>query len=237
MFEPHRDQLLARLPDDAQVLDVGGWAAPFERADWVIDLMPHETRGLYRHSDPGLERFSADTWVVRDICDREPWPFDDGQFDFVLCAHTLEDIRDPIWVCEEMARVGRAGYVEFPSRLEEICWGVDGAWAGWNHHRWLCEADPHAACVTFTFKYAILNLPEFHLPSGTWDALPPERRIDHLWWEGSFAASERIHMEPDVLFAELEAFTAAHRHLAPPAPAPPPHRSLARRLRARIARG
>lgn len=233
MFEPHREQLLARLPDDALVLDVGGWAAPFERADWVLDLMPHQTRGLYRRSDAAQERFTADTWVVRDICGHEPWPFADGQFDFVLCAQTLEDIRDPIRVCEEMARVGRAGYVEFPSRVAEICWGVDGEWPGWNHHRWLCEADPAASSVTFTFKYAILNLPQFHLPREAWDALAPERRIDHLWWEGSFAASERIHMEPDALFAELEAFTAAHRHLGPPAPRP----GLGGRLRGRMARG
>ncbi len=34
------------LSDDALVLDVGGWAAPLNRADWVIDLMPYETRGV-----------------------------------------------------------------------------------------------------------------------------------------------------------------------------------------------
>jgi hypothetical protein len=29
------------LPDEARLLDVGGWAAPLERADWVIDLLPY----------------------------------------------------------------------------------------------------------------------------------------------------------------------------------------------------
>ena len=105
MFGPHREELLRRLPDEAVVLDVGGWAAPLERADWVIDLMPYETRGLYRRAEPQPERFTADTWVVRDICAREPWPFADDQFDFVVCAQTLEDIRDPVWVCEESGDV------------------------------------------------------------------------------------------------------------------------------------
>jgi hypothetical protein len=215
MFGPHREELLARLPDDAVVLDVGGWAAPFERADWVVDLMPYETRGLYRRAEPRPERFTADTWVVRDICAREPWPFADDQFDFVICAQTLEDIRDPVWVCEEMARVGKAGYVEFPSRLEEHCWGIDGEWPGWNHHRWLCEADRDAQAVAFTFKFAILNLPQFHLPRAVWDGMTPLERIDFLWWEGSFGASERIHLDPPALFAELEAFVAAHRDRVP----------------------
>ena len=72
--------------------------------------MPYETRGLYGRDGPdGPERFSADTWVQRDICDREPYPFEDEQFDFVVCSHTLEDVRDPIWVCDEMVRVAKRG--------------------------------------------------------------------------------------------------------------------------------
>ena len=48
----------------------------------------------------------------------EPLPFPDGSFDFIYCRHTLEDIYDPMWVCREMGRVGRAGYIETPSRVE-----------------------------------------------------------------------------------------------------------------------
>ena len=166
-------------------------------------------------AEPRPERFTADTWVMRDVCDKEPWPFADDQFDFVICAQTLEDIRDPVWVCEEMARVGKAGYVEFPSRLEEHCWGIDGEWPGWNHHRWLCRADREAQAVEFTFKFAILNLPQFHLPRALCEQLTELERIDFLWWEGSFAATERIHLDPPALFAELEAFVAAHRDRAP----------------------
>src|SRR2546423_15383955 len=78
------ERLTREIPDDALVLDVGGWITPFTRADWVIDLMPYETRGTHGRQGDGPERFGADTWVQRDICDREPWPFDDDQFDFVL---------------------------------------------------------------------------------------------------------------------------------------------------------
>src|SRR5690349_19471584 len=95
-------RLLSWLPDDAVGLAVGGWARPFARADWVLDLMPYETRGLYGYEqgDRSQERFSPDTWIVRDMCAREPWPFSDSQFDFAICSHTLEDIRDPVWVCQ-----------------------------------------------------------------------------------------------------------------------------------------
>ena len=176
------------------VLDVGGWASPLGRADWVIDLEPYETRGLY--GQPASERFTAGTWVERDICDREPWPFEDGRFDFVVCSHTLEDIRDPIWVCSELVRVAKAGYVEVPSRIEEHMAGMNGPWAGWAHHRWVCEIEE--AGITFVHKsHAIPAIPHKELPL--------ERRVQWLWWEGEFAYRERILRsieEHDAYFAE-----------------------------------
>jgi hypothetical protein len=218
MLAAHRDELLQRVPDDATVLDVGGWAVPLERADWVIDLMPFETRGAWGASDPARERFTAQTWVQRDICDRDPWPFADGQFDFVVCAHTLEDLRDPVWVCSELNRVARAGYVEFPARIAEQSWHLEGPWSGWNHHRWLCEADRAAGSVRFTFKYDMVHLPEYRFPRWFFDGLSDEQKVDWLWWEGSFAFAERIHMDPAELHAEMAAFAAAHRGTVPRPP-------------------
>src|SRR5437660_900233 len=98
-----RRQLLDAIGPDDVVLDIGGWADPFARADWVLDRMPYETRGLYermgwvqRAAEP--ERFTRETWIERDLCDREPYPFADNDVDFVICSQTLEDLRDPVWV-------------------------------------------------------------------------------------------------------------------------------------------
>src|SRR5918999_2115646 len=118
------------LGEDDVVLDVGGAFQPLNRADWVVDLLPYEERGAHGSIGPGPERFGPETWVQRDVCDREPFPFEDGSIDFAVCSHTLEDLRDPIWVCSELVRVAKAGYVEVPSRLEEQSWGVIGEWAG-----------------------------------------------------------------------------------------------------------
>ena len=126
LLEPNVQKLLSELQPTDQVHDLGGWACPFNRAQWILDAQPFETRGFYRTfggkpSQGGdKEWFTKDTWIQRDMCERAPWPFSDQQFDFVICSHTLEDIRDPLWVCTEMIRVGKRGYIEVPSRAWEL---------------------------------------------------------------------------------------------------------------------
>ncbi len=187
--------------ESSVVLDVGGWASPLPRADWVIDLMPYDTRGLYGSSSPATERFTAATWVQADVCDREPWPFADDQFDFSVCAHTLEDLRDPVWVCSELARVSRGGYVETPSRLEEQAIGVHGDWAGWTHHRWLVDRDGDG--LAFVHKPHMLSgRPELCVPHAHWLTLSEEERVISLFWRGELPARERTFMDP----VELDAY-------------------------------
>lgn len=196
------ERALGQIGDDDLVLDVGGWALPLSRADWVIDLMPYETRGLYGAVDEGVERFSPETWVVRDICAVEPWPFADGQFDFAVCSHTLEDLRDPIRVCSELVRVARAGYVEVPSRLQEQSWGVQGPWVGWSHHRWLVDAVDGG--LEFVSKPGVLHgRRDLRFPAGTAAVLSEEERVVSLFWDGSFQFSERIFYEAEALEAYL----------------------------------
>lgn len=207
MLEANVRRMLERVGDDQRVLEVGGWAKPLARADWVLDLMPYETRGLYgRDGRAEDERFSAETWVLRDICDREPWPFEDDSFDFVVCSHTLEDLRDPIWVCSELERIGKAGYSEVPSRLEEQVYGFEGPWVGWSHHRWLIDVED--TDITFVFKTTVIEREGAHFPTAFRDLLSPEDRIETMWWEGSFGYREHLFYEPPEMDAYLEDFVS-----------------------------
>jgi hypothetical protein len=220
MLPESAQQILERLDDTALVLDIGGWGKPFPRADWVLDLMPYETRGMYGYETHDPERFTEATWIQRDMCDREPFPFADKSIDFVICSHTLEDIRDPIWVCEEMQRIGRAGYIETPSRLEEQAYGVQGPWVGWGHHRWLVEE--RSGGLVFVFKHHVICGRETdHFPSGFEAQLSPRDRVLTFWWNDSFQCSERVFIgagELDRFVADFVTVELARR----PLPAPPP---------------
>lgn len=237
MIESSRDRLLRSLPSSAVVLDVGGWADPFERADWVLDVMPYVSRGLYRRegwterpADP--ERFTSETWIQRDICDREPYPFADGEIDFAICSQTLEDVRDPLWVCSEINRIAKAGYIEVPSRLEEQSWGVNGPFVGWSHHRWLIDVLERG--IEFTVKlHSIHSRPSQRFPPGFWEALTPGERVQTLWWEGGFAFRERLIFDAEESERYLAGFVQRELSRRPgfrsSGPAPAPWRQALRR--------
>lgn len=146
------------LPKEYKVLDVGGSSAPFRRANFIIDIVPFESVNFDQQRGVGTPLFSKDTYVQHDICSREPWPFEDKQFDYVFCSHVLEDIRDPLWVCSEMIRVSKAGYIEIPSRLFETTLGLEVKnLSGATHHRWVI--DIHENKLRFTFKYFHIHVP------------------------------------------------------------------------------
>lgn len=208
MLPSATERILSTLPDDALVLDVGGWAAPFNRADWVLDLMPYATRGVMGSYGPGPERFTESTWAVADICDHEPWPFRDDQFDFALCVTTLEDVRDPVWVCRELSRVARAGYVEVPTVEAELIYNVegDGPWLGHEHHRWFVDISDGE--LVFTHKPHSIHHDWTLRVLPRWRAtMSLEDHLQGLFWEGTLSARERVLIGLDYrdLHGELRA--------------------------------
>jgi hypothetical protein len=219
MLEASARQIGEQVGEHASVLDVGGGARPFARADWVLDLLPYAARGqLGWDGDRGAERFGPDTWIEHDICAREPWPFAERQFDFAVCSHTLEDVRDPIWVAAELQRVAMAGYIEVPSLREELTYGIQGPWVGWGHHRWLVLVqDP---VVEFVFKHHVVNRAGSHLAPGAGGDLTAQDRVQTLWWQDHFQARERIMSSAEELDGLLQGVVSAQAHELPrPQPA------------------
>jgi len=216
MWEPNQRKI-EQLVGDSLVLDIGGWVNPFPRADYVIDIFPYETRGIASHGVGCLpitcvyteplpdERFRKETWIIHDICSEKPFPFPDKMFDFVVCAQTLEDVRDPIKVCSEIIRVGRAGYIETPSRLGESIMDFDKL-VGGSHHRWLVEIEGNH--ILFRFKHHFLHTQrKYHVPASYNRIIDYSQKIAFLFWEDSFEYGEitgyEFHRETVEFIASL----------------------------------
>ncbi len=85
-------------------------------------------------------------------------PYEDKSVDFLYCRHTLEDLYNPFWACQEMSRIAKSGYIETPSPVAEFCRGVDGgspSYRGYVHHRYLIWADKDM--LIFLPKYPIIE--------------------------------------------------------------------------------
>ena len=212
MLQKNVDALLAKLTPNDLVLDVGGWACPFNRAQWILDSEPFATRGYYRTfggaASQGGDRewFTNDTWIQRDICEHTPWPFQRKQFDFAICSHTLEDIRDPLWVCSELMRVAKRGYIEVPSRQWESCRGLERAnQVGLSHHRWLIDIEGRD--IRFLQKYHQIHSHwRFSLPKSFAKKLSAEQAVQWIWWDEEFTYGETTIHGIAGLEAELEGF-------------------------------
>ena len=66
-------------------------------------------------------------------------PFKDKEFDYVICAHVIEHVNDPVMFKSEIERIGKAGYIELPTRLNDnMVFGCDEEEYG---HKWWFEFD------------------------------------------------------------------------------------------------
>jgi hypothetical protein len=220
MLTKNSDVVMELLKPTDTVLDIGGWALAFNRANYVMDSGSYESRDYYNrtfaknHPFPLLggskEYFSKDSWIQRDICDKAPFPFRDKEIDYVICSHTLEDIRDPLWVCSEMIRVAKRGYVEVPSRVWETCRGSERGVVGLSHHRWLIDITGNR--IDFLMKFhGIHGNWKYSFPARYLRGLSEERKVQWLFWNDTFEFSETTIHGLEEQHAELEQFVTSVR--------------------------
>lgn len=137
-----------------RVLDVGGAMFPWARkyVTHYLDIInPHEyiTGEL---NDDFLKRAS---FLHGNINEAIGWKsaLDDcqknGKFDFAICSHTLEDIRNPILAIKALPLVAKEGFIAIPHKYRELSyieghspdtqkeWGLNKAYIGYCHHRWI----------------------------------------------------------------------------------------------------
>lgn len=129
-----------------KVLDVGGhmnnWSEPV--ADVYVDLWATRPQDF---------RFN--------ICEESEWqPLLDhvhthGKFDYVICTHTLEDVRNPACALRMLPRVAHAGVITMPTVQVEITHVESPHWLGYIHHRHMFDCQNHM--LTFAPKLQLLN--------------------------------------------------------------------------------
>ena len=111
-----------------KVLDVGSGHRPHEDATHLLDLLFED------NSERGkpIKRLGRPL-VLGTV---ESLPYKDKAFDYVYASHILEHTEDPATACEELMRIGGAGYIETPSPFYEQGYNYPHPDRGWSFHNW-----------------------------------------------------------------------------------------------------
>ena len=131
-----RNEVLAYLArkktenPDYRVVDIGGTANPWvdKYVDTYIDLQPFQTDKELIQGD------ICDLWFWKrfwegDLCNR--W------WNFSICTHTIEDIRNPDLALQGLMSISGAGFIAVPNKQTELSAIENWQWIGYAHHRWI----------------------------------------------------------------------------------------------------
>lgn len=106
-------------------------------ANAIVDINPPLTRPDSRIQFFRVNISRENDWkVVEDHVAKH------GKFSFSICSHTLEDVANPLLVCEKLSIISESGYVAVPSKFVEMArfekvMATGISYRGYIHHRWV----------------------------------------------------------------------------------------------------
>ncbi len=121
MFFP--EKIKSIKPKD-KVLEVGPGGSPYPRADVLLEKrFKDEKEAFFQRGC--VESIKLDKKLVYYEGGR--FPFEDYEFDYVICSHVLEHIHytELELFCNELKRVAKKGYIEFPTLYYDYIYNFD----------------------------------------------------------------------------------------------------------------
>ena len=101
-----------KIPRKFKVLEVGGGHNPHPRSNIIADKFVESNY----HRSGDIKVYKHQEFIQAD---GEDLPFDDKEFDYVICNQVLEHVENPKKFISELSRVAKAGYLEVPSMVGE----------------------------------------------------------------------------------------------------------------------
>jgi len=118
MFFPER---IISIKDSDRVLEIGPGATPFHRSDEFLELEFENEQDRFAQSGHiGI----LETEKPIHYYNGTVFPFEDQSYDYIVCAHVLEHVSDVSFFLSEITRVGKMGYIEFPTIYYDYLYNI-----------------------------------------------------------------------------------------------------------------
>jgi SAM-dependent methyltransferase len=178
-----RNRLDLHIKKSDRVLEVGGGHRPHPRANVVVD----------KYTNSNFHR-SGDLKVLKNQifleADGESLPFEDKEFDYVICSHVLEHVENPEKFLAEQFRVAKRGYMETPSLLGEALYARES-------HKWIIQEFNDVIYlvdkkkINFQYGYDMVELLQGYLPTNSigykiLERTHPNMFTNRIEWLGDF---------------------------------------------------
>tara|TARA_X000001036_G_scaffold157161_1_gene149258 strand:+ start:1603 stop:2247 length:645 start_codon:yes stop_codon:yes gene_type:complete len=130
-------------------------------------------------------------------------PFKDKEFDYIILSHVMEHVPNLIEFKKEIERIGKAGYIELPTKLNDnIVFGCDGEIDG---HKWWFEFDDEKQLLLYTKKVDAIE--KFLSVAQVWkfQNYYEDSFILQFYWEDKIDLHERepFNVEKKITFFTL----------------------------------
>ncbi len=104
------------------VLDIGPGGEPHPRADVLLEKRFESELELQKQS--GFQNKLITNKKVVEYSGGS-FPFADKEFDYVICSQVLEHVDDVPFFLKELSRIGKKGYIEYPTIYYEYLYNFD----------------------------------------------------------------------------------------------------------------
>lgn len=178
MFFP---ELITAVRATDRVLEIGPGASPHPRSDSFLELSFDSDQAKVAQRGGGLTEAHFGARPVYSY-NGGRFPFEDNQFDYVICSHVIEHVLDPSSFLNEVFRVaGGRGYLEYPLVPYEYLYNFDV-------HLHFIKFDPAARLLRY--------LPKANTPIAEFSKIHTFFcRMLELGWDDLCAANKRAFFE------------------------------------------
>lgn len=118
MFFP---ELIQSIKTTDKVLEIGPGSNPHPRSDILLEyeFESLDVAEAQRGYQPVLK---TDKPII--LYKGNVLPFEDNEFDYVICSHVVEHVNDLDQFISEINRVGKSGYLEYPTIYYDYVYNI-----------------------------------------------------------------------------------------------------------------